>query len=111
MIERSWSKLKKFYNLTLRVRVKENGEDGEDGEDVRNIGLDKLLTKSNERKRKSSMKITNADSQDPTQPTQPTQITNNPIQSPTTNEDVEIRRIALGEKLRAHQQKRMESDQ
>jgi hypothetical protein len=48
--------LKNFYNLSLRVKVKENGEDGEDGEDVRSVGLDKLLTKPNRAKRKSSTK-------------------------------------------------------
>lgn len=67
------NKLKKFYNLSLKVRVKENGEDGEDGEDVRNVGLDNLLTKANKRRRKLSTKGAVVDSEDPTQPTQPTQ--------------------------------------
>ena len=65
--------LKNFYNLSLRVRVKESGEDGEDGEDVKNIGLDKHLVKSKRRKGKSSTKDTPTDSQQPPQHTQPTQ--------------------------------------
>ncbi len=65
--------LKNFYNLSLRIKVKEKGEDGEDGEDIQKVGLDKLLTKSSKRKRKLSTKDTLGESQDPTQPTQPTQ--------------------------------------
>jgi hypothetical protein len=71
--QKKLKKLKKFYNLSLRVRVKEDGEDGEDGEDIRSVGLDKHLTNSNKRKRKSSTNDTPGDSQDPTQPTQPIQ--------------------------------------
>jgi hypothetical protein len=45
---------KPFYNLSLRVKVKENGEDREDREDNRNVGLDKHLTNSNKRRTKSN---------------------------------------------------------
>ena len=38
--------LENFYNLSLSVEVKENGEDGEDGEDIRSVGLDKHLSES-----------------------------------------------------------------
>ena len=101
--------LENFYNLSLAVKVKEkeNGTDGMDGTDVEGVGLDKHLTKSNGAETELSTKDGQVYSQDPSQASQASQITNKPKtkterkQSPTTDEDIEARKVALGEKLRA----------
>ena len=71
--QKKLEQLMHFYNSSLTVKVKENGEDGEDGEDNRNVGLDKHLTNSNITKGNLNMNDTSAHTQEPSQPTQPTQ--------------------------------------
>ena len=97
--------LENFYNLSLTVKVKE--KENEKGRMGRmgvygGVGLDKHLTKSNGAERVFRPKDNQVDSQDPSQASQASQTTNKPKtntktkQSPTTDEDVEIRKIALG---------------
>jgi len=50
--------LENFYNLSLQVKVKENGTDGMDGTLSGSVGLDKHFTKPKRSKRKSSTKDT-----------------------------------------------------
>jgi len=55
------------------VKEKGNGTDGMDGTLSEGVGLDKHLTNSNKRKRKSSTKGNHVDSQDPSQASQASQ--------------------------------------
>ena len=67
--------LENFYNLSLRVKVKEkeNGTDGMDGTLSEGVGLDKHLTKTNRAKTKSSTKDDHVNPQDPSQASQASQ--------------------------------------